>query len=154
MRFLLLVLLTLLPFWSASQSPSNHTLGLRLGASEGFGAELSYQYQLKDTNRIELNFGWRSADSYDGLRLVGLYQWVRDLNPEFNWYYGAGAGLSSYNYETSTTDTLPFFAGVLGLEFQLKLPVVISLDLRPQLNTSTSVNLLDLDFGLGVRYRF
>jgi hypothetical protein len=154
MRLFLLGLVLLMSFWSAAQMNTSHTVGLRLGASEGFGAEISYQYALTEANRLELNFGWRSADSYDGFRLVGLYQWVHDLSTDLNWYYGGGLGLSSYNYNTGDSDTLPFFTGVAGIEFKLKLPVIISLDLRPQLNVASAVNFLDLDFGVGVRYAF
>jgi hypothetical protein len=137
-----------------AQITSDHVLGLRLGASEGFAAEISYQYAISEKNRIEMNFGWRSADIYDGFRIVGLYQWVWKIGSGFNWYTGAGTGISGYRYLEGGSDTLPFLSGLAGIEFQLSIPVVLSADLRPQINLNSSVNTVELDFGIGVRYQF
>ena len=63
----------------SSQEIAENAIGLRLGDSDGFGAEISYQRAFSafgDNNRIEANLGWRSGDNYDGFKLVGLYQWV------------------------------------------------------------------------------
>lgn len=62
---------------ASAQDISPNALGLRLGDSDGFGAEISYQRALgSKNNRLELDLGWRSNNNYDAFKLTGLYQWV------------------------------------------------------------------------------
>ncbi len=79
-----------------SQNISDNAIGLRLGDSDGFGAEVSYQKSLGDINRLELDLGWRDSNSTSGFKLAGIYQWVWGLDGNFNWYAGVGGGLGSY----------------------------------------------------------
>ena len=81
-----------------AQEISKNALGLRLGDSDGFGAELSYQARLSANNRLELDLGWRDGKNYDGFKLSGLYQWVWNIEGGFNWYAGLGGGLGSYSF--------------------------------------------------------
>ena len=99
MKKLLLFSIALLGFTLASsaQDISNNAIGLRLGDSDGLGAEISYQHALGSSNRLELDLGWRNGNSYSAYKLTGLYQWVFPLDGDFNWYVGAGAGLSSFS---------------------------------------------------------
>ena len=86
--FLLSVAVLGFTFAASAQEISDNAIGLRLGDSDGFGAEISYQRALGDNNRLELDLGWRDGKNYDGFKLAGLYQWVWDLDGGFNWYAG------------------------------------------------------------------
>jgi len=80
---------------SNAQDIADNAIGLRLGDSDGFGAEISYQRALGENNRLELDLGLRSGNNFDGFKLAGLYQWVWQLDGDFNWYAGAGGGIAS-----------------------------------------------------------
>ncbi|NHF60043.1 hypothetical protein FK220_011865 [Flavobacteriaceae bacterium TP-CH-4] len=149
-----------------AQEISNHALGLRLGDSDGFGAEISYQKQIKRTNRLELDLGWRDSRNYDAFKLAGLYQWVLPIDGGFNWYYGFGGGLGSVDFEPRFRDDEPFdpdgglfifAAGDIGIEYNFDFPLLLSLDFRPEIGligyNDFSDN-FDFDIALGVRYQF
>ena len=51
-----------------AQDISDNAIGLRLGDSDGFGAEVSYQRALGDNNRVEGDLGWRAGSAYDGFK--------------------------------------------------------------------------------------
>ena len=69
-----------------AQEIADNAIGLRLGDSDGFGTEISYQRALGGNNRLEVDLGWRSGNDYDGFKLTGVYQWVWELDGDFNWY--------------------------------------------------------------------
>ncbi|OYX23585.1 MAG: hypothetical protein B7Z06_10045 [Flavobacteriales bacterium 32-35-8] len=164
MKKLLLLSITLLGFALSSnaQEISKNALGLRLGDSDGFGAEISYQHALGDNNRLELDLGWRDGKNYDGFKLAGLYQWVFPLEGNFNWYVGAGGGLGSFSVNNpgggdDFDDTFFFLAGDIGIEYNFDIPLLLSLDFRPELgfgDDSYDNNDLDFDIALGIRYQF
>ncbi len=89
-------------FSLSAQHISEHALGLRLGDSDGFGAEISYQKSIARYNRLELDLGWRDSRHYDAFKLAGLYDWVMPLDGNFNWYYGVGGGLGSVDFQPVT----------------------------------------------------
>lgn len=163
MKKLFLLSITVLAFAFASnaQDISKNALGLRLGDSDGFGAEISYQRGLGDNNRLELDLGWRDGKNYDGFKLVGLYQWVFQLDGDFNWYVGAGGGLGSFGYNDNNgndyNDTFVFAAGDIGIEYNFDIPLQLSLDFRPEIGFGDDTynnNDLNFDIALGIRYRF
>lgn len=139
-----------------AQEIADNTIGLRLGDSDGFGAEISYQRALGGNNRLEANFGWRTGNGYDGFKLTGLYQWIWELDGNFNWYAGAGGGLGSYRFDDNALDdeTFLFLAGDIGIEYNFDIPLLISLDFRPELGFGDFRDDLDFDIALGVRYQF
>jgi len=144
-----------------AQDISDNAIGLRLGDSDGFGAEVSYQRALGDNNRLEVDLGLRSGKHYDGFKLAGLYQWVWNIEDGFNWYAGAGGGLGSYNYDKRGPDfddddneTFVFIAGDIGIEYNFDFPLQLSLDARPELGFGDYRDDLDFDIALGIRYRF
>ncbi len=144
-----------------AQEISKNAIGLRLGDSDGFGAEISYQRAIGDNNRLEFDFGWRDGKNYDGFKLAGLYHWVWNIDGGFNWYAGPGAGFGAYNFENpgrkDENDAFVFLAGTIGLEYSFDFPLLLSLDFRPELGFGDDVydnNDLDFDIGLGVRYQF
>ncbi|TWO32940.1 porin family protein [Seonamhaeicola sediminis] len=166
MKKLVLVSLALIGFalTTDAQVISDNAIGLRMGDSDGFGAEISYQRALGDNNRLELDLGWRDGRSsnfdFDGFKLAGLYQWVYPLDGGFNWYVGAGGGIGSYSFQTDgmdKTDTFIFAAGDIGIEYDFEIPLLISLDFRPEIGFGDDAynnNDLDFDIALSIRYQF
>lgn len=144
---------------SNAQDISKNAIGLRIGDSNGFGTEVSYQRALSESNRLEVDLGWRSGNNYNGFKLAGLYQWVWQLEGDFNWYAGAGGGFGSYGYDgyndkKDYNETFAFLAGDIGIEYSFDFPLLLSLDFRPELGFGNSNSDLDIDIALGVRYQF
>lgn len=147
-----------------AQDIAENAIGLRLGDSDGFGAEISYQRAIGDNNRLEFDLGIRDGKNYDGFKLVGLYQWVFNIDGGFNWYVGPGVGVASYNYNYNDGPnkidedyTFGFLAGDIGIEYNFDIPLLISLDFRPEFGLGDSDfrdDNLDFDIGVGIRYQF
>jgi hypothetical protein len=154
-----------LAFSAQAQDIAKNALGLRFGDNSGFGGELSYQRALSDDNRLELDLGWRNRSNYnnngkdDAIKLTGLYQWVWNIDGGFNWYAGVGGGLGSYNHDykdgSSDNGTFAFAAGDIGLEYNFDIPLLISLDFRPEFGGNGYYNNnYGSDIALGLRYQF
>jgi len=141
---------------STAQNIADNAIGLRLGDSDGFGAEISYQKGIGDNNRLEFGLGWRDGSNFSAVRAVGLYQWVWTLDGSFNWYAGVGGGLASFNFDSNTIDdeTSLFVAGDIGIEYDFGIPLLISLDFRPEIGFGKINDDLDFDIALGLRYQF
>lgn len=147
---------------ASAQDISEHTLGLRLGDSDGFGAEISYQKSIGRYNRAEFNLGWRDSRQFDAFKLSGVYQWVHQLDGNFNWYYGVGGGLGSVDFEPipngeDNDGLFVFAAGDIGVEYNFDIPLLLSLDFRPEiglLGYDGFDNDFDFDIALGIRYQF
>ena len=162
MKKLFFIAITFIGFTAVSnaQEISENALGLRLGDSNGVGAEISYQRALGDNNRLELDLGWRNGNDYNGFKLTGLYQWVFLLDGDFNWYVGAGGGLGSFDGKNNLdgiNDTFFYGAGDIGVEYSFDIPLQLSLDFRPELgfgNDNLNNNDLDFDIALSIRYQF
>lgn len=153
--FLFIGFLTLSFFTANAQEISDNAIGLRLGDNDGFGAEISYQRKLSDNNRLEIDLGLRNGSNYDGFKATGLYQWVWQLDGQFNWYAGAGGGVGSWKVKATDTSNTAFFgAGVIGVEYNFDIPLLISLDYRPEIGFNGFYDGFQSDFGLGVRYQF
>lgn len=151
-----------LAFSTQAQEISKNALGLRLGDNDGFGGEISYQRGLSDNNRLELDLGWRNNSNLDAFKLTGIYQWVWNIDGNFNWYAGVGGGLGNWNYNTNVVNdsgTFIFVAGDLGIEYGFdEVPILLSLDIRPELYFNNNKYFRDNNFGpdiaLGIRYQF
>ncbi|MDG1572873.1 hypothetical protein OZ410_11150 [Robiginitalea sp. M366] len=162
----LIRIITVFAFFASAgvfaQDISNHALGLRLGDSDGFGAEISYQKSVARYNRVEFDLGWRDSRNFDAFKLAGIYQWVRPLDGNFNWYFGVGGGLGSVDFDPDfvTTDDGGLFifgAGDLGIEYNFDIPLLLSLDFRPEIGLVGYDGFndnLDFDIALGIRYQF
>lgn len=155
MKKLILLTFCIFGFALSSQAQviSEHALGLRLGSSGGFGTEISYQNALGENNRLELDLGWSSDDDYDAFKLVGLYQWVWNIEGGFNWYLGAGAGLGSVSSDHFDDDFFALVAGDVGIEYNFDFPLLISLDFRPEIGINYPDD-VGFDIALGLRYQF
>ncbi|NRS88786.1 opacity protein-like surface antigen [Flavobacterium sp. 7E] len=156
------IMLVGLAFTAQAQEISKNAIGLRLGDNDGFGGEITYQRALSDNNRLELDLGWRNSKDVDAIKLAGLYQWVWNIDGGFNWYAGVGGGLanSSYDYNRGgqrydDSYTYLFAAGDIGIEYNFDIPLLLSLDFRPEVYFTDKVN---KDFGpdiaLGIKYQF
>jgi len=153
-------------FSAQAQSIAKNALGLRLGDNDGFGAEVSYQRGLGDNNRLELDLGWRDSKYYDAVKLVGLYQWVWNIEGGFNWYAGVGGGVGTFDYnydgpgpfnnDYDDNGTFLLVAGDIGIEYKFDFPLQLSLDFRPELYFGDDYR--DDNFGpdiaLGARFTF
>ena len=138
-----------------AQEISENAIGIRFGDNNGVGAEISYQRKLTDVNRLEVDLGIRGNSSYSAFKATGLYEWVWALDGSFNWYAGAGGGLGSWNVKsTDASDTFIFGAGVVGVEYNFDIPLMVSLDFRPEIGFSDLYDGFNSDFGLSVRYQF
>lgn len=158
--FLSAIMLIGLAFASNAQEISKNALGLRLGSNDGFGGEISYQRALGSNNRLELDLGFRNSNNVDAFKIVGLYQWVWNIEGGFNWYAGIGGGVGSYSYDyKGAKDNGAFFlaAGDLGIEYNFDIPLLISLDFRPEFYSNSDKfreNSFGPDVALGIRYQF
>jgi len=151
-------------FIGKGQEISENALGLRLGGSNGVGAEVSYQRALSDNNRLELDLGWRTDDDFDLFKLTGLYQWVWNIDGGFNWYAGVGGGVGSVDdgrdfdddVDTPNDGAFVYLAGDIGIEYSFDIPLMLSLDFRPEFGFS-DYDVYDSfapDIALGIRYQF
>lgn len=107
---------------------------------------------------------------YGRAQLSAFYDWLMNITTNLNWYVGLGVGVSwgygeffeKPHYDKNGTLTtyrrlgLPA-GGQIGIEYNLKIPLNLSLDWRPMFNL---FNLRQdylvhnlLNFAVGVRYR-
>ena len=160
--FLSAIMVLGLAFSAQAQDIAKNALGLRLGDNDGFGGELSYQRGLGGNNRLELDLGWRDSKNYNAYKLVGLYQWVWNIEGGFNWYAGVGGGIGSYEVEKGSgfdnddSGTFLVAAGNIGIEYKFDFPLLISLDVRPELYFGDEFREDNFgpDIALGLRYTF
>lgn len=143
----------------SAQNISKNAIGLRFGGSDGFGTEINYQRAIAEAKRLEFGLAWHSHDDYDGIKLTGLYEWVWVLDGNFNWYVGAGGGFgqadfNNHNSENYDNELFGFIAGVIGLEYNFDIPLLIALDLRPEVLFGDHIDNLGFDLGLALRYQF
>ena len=141
-----------------AQDISSNAIGLRFGDNDGFGAEISYQHKIKDSNRLEFDLGFRDNKNFDIWKLTGIYQWVWSIDGGFNWYAGFGAGIGSVDVKGFDNDDGVFVnaAGNVGVEYNFDIPLLISLDFRPEFGIVNDFgnNDLDMDIALSLRYQF
>ncbi|PQJ74997.1 hypothetical protein [Polaribacter gangjinensis] len=129
-----------------AQEISENAIGLRFGGGNGVGGEISYQKALGSSNRLEIDLGL--ANEFTNFKATGLYQWVWNLEDRFNWYAGVGGGL------VSAGGTGIYAAGVIGIEYNFKAPILLSIDYRPEVGVAGGLNGLESDIALSVRYQF
>ncbi len=158
--FLIIIAVLAFSLSGQAQSISKNAIGLRLGDSDGFGTEVSYQRALGENNRLEVDLGWRSSKDFDAFRLTGLYHWVWVLDGNFNWYAGVGGGVAQADFGNdfegydNDSETYFYAAGDIGIEYNFDIPLMLSLDFRPEFGFGDFNDDLDLDIALGIRYQF
>lgn len=157
MKKVLLIIIALTSTLSINaQDISKNAIGVRFGSNDGLGGEISYQRKLSnENNRLELDLGWRNTSNTDAYKIAGVYQWVWSLGNQFNWYAGVGGGVGKWKNKTAnSSQTVPFVAGNVGVEFDLDIPLLISLDYRPEVGFNKIYDGLNSDIALGLRYQF
>lgn len=143
-----------------SQNMSKHALGVRFGDNDGFGGEISYQHKLGDYSRLEVDLGYREHPNIDAFKLTMVHQWVFMIDNGFNWYAGIGGGVGSWSYknlkEPADDDGLFINADAnLGIEYDFKAPVQISIDFRPEIGVVGDYGKdTDLDLAMSIRFQF
>jgi hypothetical protein len=156
----------LLSFLFASMQAENHpnALGIRsLSGGFGLGGELSYQRALSDRNRLELDLGWsRGSGNNFGIEnrtsfsvLTGVYQWVNEIGSGFDWFYGLGGQVITYNTAFSSGFSLGL-GGQVGVEYdfnELNVPFQASLDFRP-MGILGGISGFNIGTALSLRYTF
>ncbi|SEK36120.1 hypothetical protein SAMN04487910_0343 [Aquimarina amphilecti] len=147
-------------FTVQAQEISEHAIGLRLSESNGFWAEASYQARLSSNTRAELDLGVQGRNSFNAVKLTGIYQWVFNIDGGLNWYVGPGIGGGLVDYDNNLDnrddiETFGFVTGDVGIEFNFDFPLLISLDFRPEIYFDDYTN-DDIIFNLGLsaRYKF
>ena len=103
---------------------------------------------------MEFDLGWRNSNDYDAFKLVGLYQWVFNIDKGFNWFVGAGGGVGAYD-SVNDDGSFAVVAGDIGIEYNFDIPLLLSLDMRPELGFNNDFNDdIGFDIALGIRYQF
>ena len=144
-----------------AQEIASQTIGLRLGNYYG----LSYQKKLTDDTRVELGLSYWGYSAYNDMKIDGYYHKVFDFEPvdKMNWFVGAGGGAGFWKYEPryyhdyydyDDSGTYFFIGGTIGAEYEFDFPLLLSLDLRPELSFGSFYNGFHFNGGLGVRYTF
>lgn len=157
---LVIVIFLVAIFTIKAQEISNHAIGIRFGDNDGFGGEISYQHKLSNSNRFELDLGYRDHKGFNAFKFSGVYQWVWHIDQGFNWYAGFGVGIGSWSYNNafiSDEDDGVFINadGNIGIEYNFKAPILISLDFRPEMGIVGDYGKdTDLDLALSIRYQF
>lgn len=153
----------------SAQDIANHAFGIRLGESDGFGASLSYQKSIGRYNRFEIDLSYQNSREFKAAKAIALYQSVYRISNSVNWYYGFGGGVGTVNFEPEASIDNPnviidkegglfvLASGNIGIEANFNLPLLISIDIRPELGllgVENFDNKFNFDFGLGIRYPF
>jgi len=141
---LIIGLLFTIIFSVNAQENSKNTIGIRFGNNLDVGGEISYQRLLNTSHRLEINVGFKYND-LSSISAIGLYQWVFELDNNFNWYVGAGFGNASSTF---------LGVGTLGVEYNFDIPLLISLDIRPQITLNRPSGIYDSDLAFSFRYQF
>lgn len=148
-------------FTSQAQEISKNAIGLRIGSNKGFGTEINYQRGLNEATRLEFGLSWHGKSSYDAYKITGLHQWVWNFEDKLNWYAGVGGGFGRISFDKnhsyyleSKTDNYLFIAGNIGFEYHLDIPLILSIDFRPEIAFGDYRDDLNFDLALGARYKF
>ncbi|MEE2802801.1 MAG: hypothetical protein VX550_11530 [Bacteroidota bacterium] len=146
----------------SAQEISNNAIGIRAGDGDGFGTEISYQRYLGGNNRLEIDLGIESGNNFDGFKASGIYHWVWNIDGGFNWYAGPGAGIAFIDLDDDfpgrdrfdDSETSLFVGGQVGIEYNFDIPLILSLDVRPEFYFGDFRDGNDFDVALGIRYQF
>lgn len=141
-----------LSFTANAQEISSNAIGIRFGGGEGASGEVSYQKFLGSNNRLEINLGL--ANDVTDFKATALYQWVKRLDGNFNWYVGFGGGILSYDNIANDAELGIYGAGIIGIEYNFDAPILLSIDYRPEVGIAGGLDGLNSDVALSIRYQF
>ena len=148
---------------ASAQLTSPHAVGLRFGSASG----INYRHTLAEDRALEGILSVRSNSTSSTFRLVGLYEYHKELPFEnFSWYYGFGGSIWNYTYKGYTNNEGTYFPktselslsidGVVGVEYNIPTaPIALSLDVKPYLDfvQESTIRLID-PIGFSIRYKF
>ena len=144
-----------------------------IGVRIGWGAGASYQHGFGEKNMLQVDL-----DAYlfeQGIQATATYNWIFPFhswkgNGSWNWYAGVGGGIGMLwpNWWIRTDPSkirgeFTGFAGVvgmIGIEYNFKFPLQLSLDYRPLISPLLYKGGVDFNLGglfgggLAVRYKF
>lgn len=135
-----------------AQSNYKTAIGLRLGSPFGITAKTF----VSKTDAIE---GILHAYSND-IGFTGLYERHGKIGniPEFNVYFGAGAGIAIHNINNNYNNYASIgIDGILGVEYTISsIPINVSIDVKPYINIVPDIEISQrtIDAALSVRYYF
>lgn len=151
MKKVLLIMVAVMGLAFAANAQNN--LGLRFGT----GAEVSWQKMLGNTNRLELDLGingFATWNTYRYFSLTGIYQWHWSIVDRLGWYVGPGAQLSIFQSVEGSNYFNVSLGGQVGLDYELPIPLQLSLDFRPMWNFIGNYAGFGWGLCLGIRYMF
>ena len=148
---------------ASAQLTSPHAIGLRFGSASG----ITYRYTLAENRALEGVLSVRSNSTSSTFRLVGLYQYHKELPMDnFSWYYGFGGSIGNYTYKAFTnnegrnipksTELSLSIDGIVGVEYSLPTaPISLSLDVKPYFDfvQESTIRIFD-PIGFSIRYKF
>jgi len=144
-----------------------------IGARVGWGVGASYQHGFGEKNMLQVDLDFFSFEA--GLQATAIYNWIFPFNSwkgagSWNWYAGVGGGIGmlfpGWWERTVTSTTRGEFtgfagvAGMIGIEYNFKFPLQLSLDYRPLFSPllykgGVGFNLFGVfGGGLAIRYKF
>lgn len=153
-----------------AQTSNQHSIGGRFGSSTGF----TYRYTSNELRALEAIVSMQSNSKRARFRLTGLYQYVKPLTGDFNWYYGFGGSIGSFKEKSYLMQTVdehgnPVNAwsdekkelslsidGIVGIEYNIPTaPLTLSLDVKPYFDflQESTIKIFD-PIGFSIRYRF
>jgi hypothetical protein len=148
---------------ASAQLTSDHAVGLRFGSASG----INYRHTLAPDRAVEGILSVKSNSSTSSFRLVGLYEYHKELPlNNFSWYYGFGGSVGNYTYKAYTTNEgthIPknselslSIDGIVGVEYSLPTaPISLSLDVKPYFDflQESTIRVFD-PIGFSIRYKF
>ncbi|WP_344789198.1 hypothetical protein [Postechiella marina] len=134
-----------------------NALGMRFGVNDGFEGELNYQRYLDISKNFRLESGLAfnlEANNLDYLKFVNTLQYVGDFIGDYKFYLGAGGGFGNYKIDDKNENEF-ILTGIAGLEWTSSLPILFSVDLRPEYRKNPQFE-KDVFYNLGfsIRYQF
>ena len=157
-KFLFTIALSVSVFCSLQAQDYKSAIGLRFGYYGNFG--LDYKTFLNEKAAIELIAFGRFYTSYKYFNLGGLYEIQNKFTdvPGLSWYYGGGAFVGLYSFDSSyagSQGTAISIAGVLGLEYRIPgAPITASIDWIPSFALTGGGGFAGDGGSLAVRYIF
>lgn len=144
----------------SSSTLAQHAIGLRFGGGNVGAAELSYQVNTSEHNRLQIDAGVGHHNHYNSGGVGVAYEWQFPFSetPNFEWYVGPGMTFGAWRWDDGLTEETGgnlSVGAILGIDYQFKnSPFQISVDSRPMINLLNSYKNYNSNWGmaLGIRY--
>lgn len=145
-----------------AQDISKGAVGIRVGSSNGYGPEISYQGFLVYNTRLEIGLRMKDENGLIAYKLRTVHEWVFEMPGEFQWFWGVGANSGYVDHAPEENRPNSFLFGlesVIGLEYsflQAGMPIQLMLDFSPRIDLINEFSKRDatMDISAGIRYLF